>query len=72
LTGRRLGFTLAEIGALLTRPDGKSLDLTRECVTQINLLEQQKRGIETAICKLRQIYTSFYRTLIDPPAKSSR
>lgn len=73
LTGRRLGFTLAEIGALLTRPDGKSLHLTRaQCVTQINFLEQQKRGIEMAIAELRQIYTSFYQTLIDPSAKPSR
>ena len=73
LTGRRLGFTLAEIGALLNRPDGEGLHLTRaQCVTQINLLEQQKRGIEIAISELRQIYTSFYRTLIDPSAKPSR
>jgi len=73
LTGRRLGFTLAEIGALLNRPDGQGLRLTRaQCVTQINLLEQQKRGIEIAISELRQICTSFYRTLIEPPAKPSR
>jgi len=73
LTGRRLGFTLAEIGALLNRPDADGLRLTRtQCVTQINLLERQKRGIEIAISELRQIYTSFYRTLIDPPATPSR
>lgn len=73
LTGRRLGFTLAEIGALLNRPDGEGLHLTRaQCVTQINLLEQQKRGIEIAISELRQIYTSFYRTPIDPSATPSR
>lgn len=68
LTGRRLGFTLAEIGALLSKPDGKGLHLTREqCVEQINLLEQQKRGIEKAIAELRQIYTSFYRKLLNDP-----
>jgi DNA-binding transcriptional MerR regulator len=73
LTGRRLGFTLAEIGVLLNRPDAESLRLTRTpCVTQINLLERQKRGIEIAISELRQIYTSFYRTLVDPTAKPRR
>lgn len=65
-TGRRLGFTLAEIGDLLGKPDSDGLHLTREqCVAQINLLEQQKRGIEIAIAELRQICTSFYRKLID-------
>jgi DNA-binding transcriptional MerR regulator len=66
MTGRRLGFTLAEIGDLLGKPDGNDLHLTREqCVAQINLLEQQKRGIEVAIAELRQIYTSFYRKRLD-------
>jgi DNA-binding transcriptional MerR regulator len=63
LTGRRLGFTLAEVKRLLDGPDGKNLRLTREkCVEQINLLERQKRGIEQALGELRQIYTSFYKT----------
>ena len=71
LTGRRLGFTLAEIGQMLDRPDGNALPLTRaQCVAQINLLEQQKRGIEIAIAELRQIYTSFYRKLLDANAQS--
>jgi DNA-binding transcriptional MerR regulator len=71
LTGRRLGFTLAEIGQMLDRPDGKALPLTRaQCVAQINLLEQQKRGIEIAIAELRRIYTSFYRKLLDANAQS--
>jgi DNA-binding transcriptional MerR regulator len=62
LTGRRLGFTLAEVKRLLDGPDGRNLRLTREkCVEQINLLERQKRGIEMALSELRQIYTSFYR-----------
>jgi DNA-binding transcriptional MerR regulator len=66
LTGRRLGFTLAEIGGLLRRPDDKGLHLTREqCVVQINLLERQKRGIEIAIGELRQIYTALYRQRLD-------
>lgn len=66
LTGQRLGFTLAEIKELLGRADGKTLQLTREqCVTQINLLEQRKRGIEIAIAELRQICTSFYVRLLE-------
>lgn len=66
LTGRRLGFTLAEIKRLADGADGKKLHLTRKkCVEQINLLERQKRGIELALGELRQIYTSFYRTLLD-------
>jgi DNA-binding transcriptional MerR regulator len=61
LTGRRLGFTLAEIRELLDRPAGDSLNLTRDkCVEQINMLESQKRGIERALSELRRIYTSFY------------
>jgi DNA-binding transcriptional MerR regulator len=66
MTGRRLGFTLAEIGVLLGKPDGNDLHLTREqCIAQIHLLEQQKRGIEVAIAELRQICTSFYRKRLD-------
>ena len=70
MTGRRLGFTLAEIGVLLGKPDGNDLHLTREqCVAQIHLLEQQKRGIEVAIAELRQICTSFYRKSLDGEPK---
>lgn len=70
LTGRRLGFTLAEIRELVDRPGGKSLHLTREkCVEQINLLERQRRGIDLAIAELRQIYTSFYTALLEDPRR---
>jgi len=70
LTGRRLGFTLAEVKRLLDGPDAKNLRLTREkCVEQINLLERQKRGIEQALGELRQIYTSFYRTSLTDPLR---
>ena len=66
LTGRRLGFTLAEIKHLLNRPQDGGLHLTREqCVKQIKMLEQQKRSIETAITELRQIHTSFYQRLLE-------
>jgi DNA-binding transcriptional MerR regulator len=75
LTGRRLGFTLAEIGELLGKPDGRglSLNLTREqCVTQISLLERQKRSTEIALAELRQIYTSFYRKVLASAEGRSR
>jgi len=66
LSGRRLGFTLAEIKDLFEGPGGSQLRLTREkCLEQINLLERQKRGIELALAELRQIYTSFYKSLLE-------
>ena len=66
LAGRRLGFTLAEIKDLLGNPEGKTLHLTREqCIAQINVLEQEKRSLEIAIAELRQIYSSFYKKLLD-------
>jgi len=66
LTGRRLGFTLAEIGDLLAKPNCKGLNLTREqCIAQINLLERQKRSTEIAIAELREIYSSFYKQFLD-------
>ena len=68
LTGRRLGFTLAEIKELLDRPGREGLNLSREqCVEQINMLERQKRGLEVALTELRQIYSGFYRALLDDP-----
>jgi len=66
LTGRRLGFTLAEIRHLLRRHEGNGFQLTREqCVAQINLLERQKRGIEVAIVELRQMYSALYKAVLD-------
>jgi len=73
LAGRRLGFTPAEIRDLLGKPDGKTLQLTREqCVARINALEQQKRNIEIAIAELRQIYSSFYKKLLEQAEGASR
>ena len=65
LQGKRLGFTLSEIRALVAPAqqgaDNRALDLSREkCVEQINLLERKKREIETALAELRRIYSSFY------------
>jgi len=72
LTGRRLGFTLAEIKHLLNRPNDGGLHLTREqCVKQISMLEQQKRGIETAIAELREIHTAFYKRLLEKTGEPS-
>ena len=66
LSGRRLGFTLAEISDLVGRTTGGGLHLTREqCVEQINLLERQKRSLEMAIAELRKIYTSYYTALVE-------
>ena len=65
LQGKRLGFTLNEIRALVAPAqqgvDNRALDLSREkCVEQINLLERKKREIETALAELRRIYSSHY------------
>jgi DNA-binding transcriptional MerR regulator len=65
LQGKRLGFTLTEIRALVSASqegaDSQTLDLSREkCVEQIKLLERKKREIETALAELRRIYSSFY------------
>lgn len=72
LAGRRLGFTLAEIRDLLGKPNGNTLHLTREqCVAQINALEQQKRSLEIALAELRQIYSSFYKKLLEQAEEAS-
>jgi len=69
LTGRRLGFTLAEIRRLLGPHEGSGFQLTREqCVTQINMLERQKRGIDVAILELRQMYSALYKAVLDDSA----
>ena len=66
LQGKRLGFTLTEIRALVSAQEGagadsQALDLSREkCIEQIKLLERKKREIETALAELRRIYSSFY------------
>src|SRR5262245_14254395 len=65
LQGKRLGFTLREIRELIAAQTGRGrpgpLPLSREqCLTQIKLLERQKREIETALTELRRNYTSLY------------
>lgn len=64
LQGKRLGFTLHEIREMLAaRARGNALGLPisrKKCVEQINLLERQRREIETALAELRRIYTGMF------------
>jgi len=56
LKGKRLGFTLAEIRALVAAHEksGNGLALTRErCLSQLTQLERQRAEIEAAIVELR-------------------
>lgn len=65
LKGKKLGFTLAEIKAMVALREGTAmpaggLALTREkCAEQLALLEQQKTEIEEAIGELRQMVAAF-------------
>jgi DNA-binding transcriptional MerR regulator len=60
LSGKRLGFTLAEIRGMVdekrTERDGDLQVSKEKCLEQIALLEEQKRGIEAALVELRTIY----------------
>jgi DNA-binding transcriptional MerR regulator len=65
LEGKRLGFTLREIGQLMAAAEAGAhrgaLKLSRvQCVEQINLLERQKAAIETALSELRRTYSNLY------------
>lgn len=64
LQGRRLGFTVSELRQMLAawRP-GAAMPLPvsrKKCVEQINLLERQRRDLDSAIAELRQIYTRMF------------
>jgi DNA-binding transcriptional MerR regulator len=71
LQGKRLGFTLTEIREMLTaraRGCTNALPISRrKCVEQINMLERQRRDIETALAELRQIYTEMFTSSDAPP-----
>lgn len=58
LKGKRLGFTLAEIRALVAVHEGqdrRGLALTRErCLAQLSQLERQRIEIDAAIAELRE------------------
>ena len=62
LKGKKLGFTLVEIGRMVAAEEGRassqSLRLSREkCLEQIALLEKQLGELEEAIAELRRIHT---------------
>lgn len=64
LRGKRLGFTLAEIGEMLvarTRGVAGALPISRKkCIEQIKLLEQQHNDTDRALAELRQIYIDMF------------
>src|SRR6185437_8038649 len=66
LKGRKLGFTIAEIGQMIAAEEGQgspqALKLTREkCVDQIAHLEQQLRETTEALAELRRMHISLCR-----------
>jgi DNA-binding transcriptional MerR regulator len=67
LKGRKLGFTIAEIGEMIAAEEGQAspqaLKLTREkCVDQIAHLEQQLRETTEALAELRRMHIVLCRT----------
>jgi len=67
LKGRKLGFTIAEIGQMIAAEEGaaspQALKLTREkCVEQIAHLEQQQRETNDALAELRRMHIALCRT----------
>ena len=67
LKGRKLGFTIAEIGQMIAAEEGQAsaqaLKLTREkCVEQIAHLEQQLRETTDALAELRRMHIALCRT----------
>ena len=66
LKGRKLGFTIAEIGEMIAAEEGQAspqaLKLTREkCVDQIAHLEQQLRETTDALAELRRMHIALCR-----------
>ncbi|HSI41724.1 MAG TPA: MerR family DNA-binding transcriptional regulator [Xanthobacteraceae bacterium] len=65
LRGKKLGFTLAEIKAMVALHEGApapagGLALSREkCVEQVRLLEKQRADIDDAITELRHMVAAF-------------
>lgn len=64
LRGKRLGFTLAEIGEMIAAQAcgaAGALPISRKkCIEQIKLLEQQRNDIDRALAELRQIYIEMF------------
>ena len=77
--GKRLGFTLSEIRAMLAaceRGATNRLPISRKkCLEQIKLLESQRRDIELALAELRQIHTGMFKDFLtaagEPAAKTA-
>jgi DNA-binding transcriptional MerR regulator len=66
LKGRKLGFTIAEIGQMIAAEEGQgspqALKLTREkCVDQIAHLEQQLHETTEALAELRRMHIALCR-----------
>jgi DNA-binding transcriptional MerR regulator len=65
LKGRRLGFTLTEIGVLLSEADAGEADLhlaPDRIRAQISHLEHQRNNLDQAIAELRCVETELART----------
>ena len=63
LQGKRLGFTLTEIRAMVRQHPGTgaALIMSRaKCIQQIKHLERQRSEIDSALTELRRIYTGMY------------
>jgi DNA-binding transcriptional MerR regulator len=68
-TGKKLGFTLVEIRAMLVGPDGKpdaeTLRLSKEkCLEQIRLLEKQQLNLKGALAELWRIHAGLSAEII--------
>ena len=67
LKGRKLGFTIVEIGQMIAAEDGRAspqnLRMTREkCLEQIEHLERQLRDTTEALAELRRMHVALCRT----------
>jgi DNA-binding transcriptional MerR regulator len=69
LAGKKLGFTLSEISAMIAAEqgarDGESLKLTAEkCLEQIHLLEKQQLNIKAALAELWRIHAGLSAEIV--------
>jgi DNA-binding transcriptional MerR regulator len=67
LKGRRLGFTIVEIGQMIAAEDGRAspqnLKMTREkCLEQIAHLERRLQNTTEALAELRRMHIALCRT----------
>jgi DNA-binding transcriptional MerR regulator len=67
LTGKKLGFTLAEIRTMISGQEGAAdtLRLSKEkCLEQIHLLEKQQFNIKNALAELWRIHAGLSAEII--------